>query len=605
MTTRVRIGVLAAGLIVTAVLAARVDIPRLTGKHSGDEATFVSMALSLAYDGDLKYRQEDYTRWMSLYTEGPHGLFLKKGPQPTDQALDYGKAHTFAFVAAPFVALLGLGGLWYMNGVLLLVSAACTVTFARARSGPVAGTILGLSFWIASIVPAYLVWMTPEILNVALVTCGLFLWLYKEVAPSTAWPGWRSGWTDVAAALLIGIAAFTKPPNAVFIAPMLCLYLWRRQWRTLLVAAALFLVGSAGNFGLTAWTAGDWNYQGGERKSFYFNFPFDGTGYTFESLPYTMATDDAGTDSYLSAKWIREYLPLNLEYFFIGQYAGLFPWFFPGAAMLVVFLWRWRQSAVWQWLLVLACLGGALVLLLLTPTSWSGGGGPLGNRYFMSLYPALLFLVPAGLHWRVAAGTVVAGLLCVGPTLMSPLASARNPSRVADHWPLHLLPVEMTMIDDSPARMSIDRGRIQFWIDSFVFMYYADAHSYSPEPEDGVPGAPTTGFWIAGNRTATIVVRSPTPLTSVHLTVFSRVPNEFGFDMQGRSGSLTLEAGQTGRIQLVPGRPLRMAASYAYLWTMTTTDGFVPAETEPGSTDDRNLGVFVKPVFRAEPQAAR
>jgi len=136
-------------------------------------------------------------------------------------------------------------------------------------------------------------------------------------------------------------------------------------------------------------------------------------------------------------------------------------------------------------------------------------------------------------------------------------------------------------------------------------MYYADAHSYSPEPEDGVPGAPTTGFWIAGNRTATIVVRSPTPLTSVHLTVFSRVPNEFGFDMQGRSGSLTLEAGQTGRIQLVPGRPLRMAASYAYLWTMTTTDGFVPAETEPGSTDDRNLGVFVKPVFRAEPQAAR
>ena len=35
------------------------------------------------------------------------------------------------------------------------------------------------------------------------------------------------------------------------------------------------------------------------------------------------------------------------------------------------------------------------MLLLLTPFTYSGGGGPVGNRYFLSFYPLFLFLTPA------------------------------------------------------------------------------------------------------------------------------------------------------------------------------------------------------------------
>lgn len=609
-------------VVVLGALAARVDVPSLVGPHKGDEATFVAMALSLAYDGDLKYTAADYTRFTSLYGRGPEGVFLKRGydvrvalraawppvtvirePVSSEQALDYSKSFAFAVFAAPFVALFGLGGILLMNTLLLAAVAACSVAFARARCGPAAGTVIGLAFWMATVVPVYVIWMTPEVLNVALVGGGLFLWLYKDVAPESAWAGWRGSWTDWAGALLIGVATFSKPPNAVFIAPMACMLLWRRQWRVGAVAAAMFLLGSAGNFGLNALATGEWNYQGGDRKSFYTQFPFDGTGYTFDALERTMATDEAGAATYLEPERLRAMLPANIVYFFVGQYAGLFPFFFPGAAVLVAFLWRWRQAALWQWLLLLACGGGALVLLVLTPNSWSGGGGPVGNRYFLSLYPALLFLLPAGLRLRTAVLAAAAGLLCIGPLLVRPVKASQEPWTIGEHWPLRVLPVELTLLDDSPARLLPSRGRIPFWIDSFVLLYYMDGNSYSPEPAGGVAGAPTDGFWIAGGRTARIGVRSATPLTSVAMTVWSREPNEFTVSVQGTSATLSLDAGQTGMIRLVPGDPVFIGTSYAYVWTMRTTAGFVPAQVDPDATDDRNLGVFVKPVFRAGPQS--
>ncbi len=613
----VRIAVVVVALSAATAL---VDVPTVVGPHKGDEATFVAMALSLAHDGDLKYTSEDFDRFTALYGRGPEGVFLRRGydvdvrlqaawppvelvrePVPVEQGLDYSKSFAFAVFAAPFVAVFGLSGILLMNTLLLLAVAACSVAFARARCGPVAGTIIGLAFWGATVVPVYLIWLTPEILNIALVGGGLFFWLYKEVAPPTAWAGWRAPWTDWMAAFLIGIATFSKPPNAVFIAPMACLFLYRRQWRAGLLAGALFLLGSAGNFGLNGLVTGDFNYQGGDRKSFYTSFPFDGTGYTYDSLTQTMATDDAETDVHLAPNRLRAMLPSNILYFFFGQYAGLFPFFFPGAAILVVFLWRWREATLWQWLLLLACGGGALVLLILTPNSWSGGGGPVGNRYFISLYPALLFLLPTGLRVWSAAAIALVGLICMGPVIARPAQMSQEPWRIGEQWPMRMLPVELTLLNDSPVRLLPSRGRIPFHINAFVLMYYMDGHSYSPEPAGGIPGAPPDGFWIAGDRTARIGLRSNTPLTSVTFTLWSREPNEFTVGMQGRSASLRLAAGQTGTLRLIPGDPVYIGGSYAYVWTMTTTAGFVPAETDEGSTDTRSLGVFVKPVFETEP----
>ena len=67
-------------VFVVLLSAARsLDVPRAGYGIKSDEATYVAMALSLAYDGDLTYEKRDLERFAGLYHSGPNGIFLKRG----------------------------------------------------------------------------------------------------------------------------------------------------------------------------------------------------------------------------------------------------------------------------------------------------------------------------------------------------------------------------------------------------------------------------------------------------------------------------------------------------------------------------------------------
>ncbi|PYR48704.1 MAG: hypothetical protein DMF89_14755, partial [Acidobacteria bacterium] len=84
------------------------------------------------------------------------------------------------------------------------------------------------AFFVATVLPVYGVFLMPEIFNFTLVFLAYFLWLYKEVAPGSRFKG---GWTDVAAAVLLGIGTYSKPvPVAVLVAPLVLLPWVRRRW---------------------------------------------------------------------------------------------------------------------------------------------------------------------------------------------------------------------------------------------------------------------------------------------------------------------------------------------------------------------------------------
>lgn len=621
---KARWGVVALFLL-GAIAARMADVPALAGKHKGDEATFVLMTLSLVHDGDLEYRQEDYTRFVATMGHKPDGLFVKRGwvvaphlslswpflqwsrtPLPSTEGLEYGKAFLFAVVAAPFVWALGLGGFWFLNVVLLVGFTACAVAFARARIGHTAGTVFGVAFVWTTIAPVYLVWLTPEILNLACVGIGYFLWLYKLVATEAA-PLWRGRWTDAAAALLIGLATFSKPPNAPLIAPLVCWWLWQRDWKPLALGLCLFTLGSAGNFGINALITGELNYQGGDRRTYYADFPFEAPQHQFETAGNTMVTAETNDDGRLEETHVWPLLVENVPDFFLGQSAGFLPYFFPAALIGGLFLWRWRQASLWQWLVFLAVTGIAAILLVLAPYSWSGGGGPVGNRYYLSIYPAWLFLLPAGVGLGTSLVAGVVGLVALGPALVSPMAASREPWTIGDRWPLRVLRAELAVLDDSPVRLSMSRGRIPYHIEEFVYLYYLDAHSYSPEPAGGVPGAPTDGLWIAGGTTARIVVRSgQQPLSRLELTVSSRLPNRFSFEINGDGTQVELAPEQRAVMQITPSASFHHPErGYYYVLEMRTDAGFVPAETDAASKDTRNLGVFVKPVFRTQSYGRR
>ena len=64
---------LTGAILLAVVLAAAisVDVVRAGYKIKSDEATYVAMTLSLAYDRDLSYERRDLERFWGLYEAGP------------------------------------------------------------------------------------------------------------------------------------------------------------------------------------------------------------------------------------------------------------------------------------------------------------------------------------------------------------------------------------------------------------------------------------------------------------------------------------------------------------------------------------------------------
>src|SRR5262245_39690460 len=224
-------------LVVALAAAVSVDVVQTTYDIKGDEATYVAMTLSAAYDGDLMYQRRDLERFWGIYKRGPDGIFLKKGKnfrirfrsgppflrvyndteEPRTDRLYFAKAMVHAIVAAPFVRLFGMNGLLVLNVLLLAIACVCGYVFLSATSPPVAALVFVLGFFGASVVPIYAVFLTPEMFNLALVVVAYFLWLFKEVRLDSG--TFARPWTDWTAAVLLGVAAYMKPTNAPLIAP--------------------------------------------------------------------------------------------------------------------------------------------------------------------------------------------------------------------------------------------------------------------------------------------------------------------------------------------------------------------------------------------------
>ena len=107
----------------------------------------------------------------------------------------------------------------------------------------------------------------PEIFNVSVVFVAYFLWLRKEANPGA---GLRGRWTDLVAALLLGMATYSKPlPIGLLVAPLVVLAWLRRRWFWGVTIGALAVVTAVALFCLTAAVSGEFNYQGGDRRTFY------------------------------------------------------------------------------------------------------------------------------------------------------------------------------------------------------------------------------------------------------------------------------------------------------------------------------------------------
>ena len=599
-------------LVVCLAAAISVDVVKTGFGIKGDEATYVASGLSMAFDGDLTYERKDLERFFGLYRAGPEGIFLKRGkrlrfhadgtppfvhfvklPDTRTDRLYFAKALLYGVVAAPFVRVFGLNGFLVLHVLVLFAAGTCAYMFLAARSRPGPALAFTLAFIFASCVPVYAVFLAPEILNFSLIAVAYFAWLYKEVAPERSRFLGGAG-SDLLAALLLSAVTYSKPTHIFLVAPLVLWAWWRRRLLHGVIVGAAFALATAALYGATAVNSGEFNYQGGDRKAFYDRFPFDGAAPdAWDGRGIEMSTNDSDAGNVLSDFANR--FTLNVEYFLVGRHFGFVPYFFPGVIAVALWIFSPERARPWRLLIFLAVVASALVLIVFAPFTWSGGGGPPGNRYFMSVYAATFFLTPPLVSAIPPLLAWMGGAMFTAKMLVNPFVAAKFPNQTTERGFARKLPVELTMANDLP--IMLEGVRAHAWI-SDVLMYFLDEHAYSPERIDSDGHQ---GVWIAGDGRADILVRCEWPIDHLMMTAESRIPTIFFVSMGGAESQVRLEPNKPRTFD-VPAVGVRDLRSYAYLLSARSSGGFTPHLQDPSTDDKRNLGVLIR--FIAVPQSA-
>ncbi|MFL6260881.1 MAG: hypothetical protein ACJ76Y_14325 [Thermoanaerobaculia bacterium] len=461
-------GVLILLLLLTLIGAARLDRSKLP--LIGDEATYAMQASSLVHDLDLTYSRKDYDRFVAQWGVPPQGLILQS--RPGSDRLTYGKPPLYALLLAPFVAVAPVRGPLIVNALLLAAAALLAARALRNHIGRAAP--LWVAVWVfASVAFAYVFWGESDLFLFAAVAAGFALVYWGErrywkkgdpppqiyqgedTEPSRAF---AVRWLGAGA--LLGIAFLYRPVYLVLLIPAL-LAAWEtptsRRGRALSGLLLGVLAIAALSMSLQWIAGGDLTGYGGQRQAIYTR------AYPEVSYPAARWSDQIrheGNASWLQADAVRpefnlKLLGWNLLYFLAGRNVGILPWFLP---LLLGFL-AFRPDRG-RWAIPLAVGAAALAFLVLRPFNFYGGG-PLGNRYFLPLYPALWFMAarPVKAIWApllVLLASPFLQPLWTAPTAY-PLAESgdyRIVSPLAHKW----LPYETTQASVPGQQVAVGNG---------------------------------------------------------------------------------------------------------------------------------------------------
>jgi hypothetical protein len=616
--------VLGAAVVALLLGVASVDLAELSqDAFWSDGATYTTMALSLAEDGDLRYEARDALRIRRLFGHGPQGIFLKRSSggltadevsgfpwlrrvTPEEGRVYFAKAAAYPIAAAPLVRLFGANGLLLTNAVFLAGAMLFGFVEARRLAPPGRALVLTLAIFLGGVTPLYLLWPQPEIFNVGVIVVAL--WAWRRDRP------WLS-------AVLFGIATYSKPTNLFLalplgVSPLLVRSLRELGWglwtsvRRGLVLAAVTLA----FYGANVLVTGEWNYQGGERKTFHGPvFPFEAAGVTFGNSGFWMTTNRVGPavegdeqqlsrgEAALSAEELRGAFLANLGYFWYGRYGGALP-YFPTVVLAVAAFLLLGPRAAPGWLALAALCVSWLFYIWLIPANWYGGGGTVGNRYFLNLVPLALYLVPKGREWAVSLAGSGLAVWALWPIAAAPMTHTLHPGWHAMRAPFTLLPAELSMLNDLSfnieawrKKQSIgdtgDHGKGWPAERNAYWLYFPDNGTWGREDVDG-----HLGFRIKPGQRTEVLLRTQAPARWIEIRVSGLGPGEsVGVELGGESRALAAAAGASAVTRLEPGPGFIYYNSWVYPLRLRMA-------SRPAPEGRREEAPFVRLVIEAGPQ---
>ncbi len=571
-----------------------VNLPSI---HQGflfaDQAIYYSMIQSLAQDGDLEYTKKDLIRYYEVFPSGPLGIFLKKS---REGKLFYAKSYAYPLFAAPFVRLFGVNGALVFHSLLLLLLLLMGHAYFSLSNPSSLSLFTVITFLFASVAGVYYLWIQPDFFNLFLVFTILFLWLYKhkipaskdgENRPSKMHTFLRSDWTDYLAGLIIGLAVFSKPANIVLLGPIFLYTLLKKKFLKAFLIILCFLITSGIFWGTNYLVTGEWNYQGGERKTFYYTYPLEKADVTFDSINTMEMTSDGYAEKHLLP---AKFVPYNLFYYFFGRFSGIAWYFFPALLFLILFF--TQKKELYQWLILLAAFGEILIFIVIMPDNYAGGGGALGNRYFLPIYPFLLFLIPTKQKLKNLALCWMMAAIFISPILISPFTHSHYPSTHVKKWPFNALPVEMTLVNNFPTNTNPYAFRQEVGTHPHIgWLHFLDDNFYPRLKESEVE---KRGFWTRGPFTAEMILKTYYPVKQMDFNLLNnpRMQNEISVRVGRQKKKITLGTKQRGTLSFSPVKAFNIKSLYLYRIKISASKGAIPYYESETSKERRFLGVF-------------
>ncbi|MEO8358936.1 MAG: glycosyltransferase family 87 protein [Vicinamibacteria bacterium] len=573
------------------------------GRFFSDGATYYTMGHSFVSDFDFEYTAADLARVKNEYPSGPGGIFLKRASGgyeldssapwlkrvPEDQKKIYfGKAMTYPVLAAPFVLLFGTRGFLVFNALCLIVAWMCAFVELRTRMTEGRALMASAALILATIAPIYIFWIQPELLNLALVSMALLAWRRDQ---------------PILSAVLFGIATYTKATHALLAAPLGFAPLfdsslpWIRRLLETVRRGAVMIGCAVLLFGLNTLVTGEWNYQGGERKTFGANFPFERIetkDVTFGNSGEWMTTmklgplqtgeaEALGSGIAQSPQELHEMFLANLSDFWLGRYGGMLPYFAPAFLALLAFLVLGpREKAGWLALSGVLIFFYVNIAILPGPTNWYGGGGTVGNRYFTAVLPLAVYFLPRGRELLVPLLGTGVSVLFLLPAWLHPVTHSLSPALLASRpgSPITYLRAERAMLndlsfctdawrkkqpyDDAEGDPPIHRpgSRHGYWL------YFPDDGTFGRERVPGMfykDGEPLEGFRVRRGERTEVLLRANEPVDWIDVTLYG-TPQEDDVTIQagGESQRVVVPASGTVTFKVVPGPSVMYYDSFVY-----------------------------------------
>ncbi len=598
----------------------RSDPARLSnGSFFSDGATYYSMGWSLVGDFDLEYTAADLARVRREYPGGPSGIFLKRASgglerdgsppwvkrvPPTEKKIYFGKAMTYPVLAAPFVSLFGTRGFLVFNALCLLVAWLCAHLELRRHTSPGRALFGSAALILATIAPIYVFWIQPELMNLALVSLALLAWRRDR---------------PVLSALIFGLATYTKPTQILMAAPLGLSPLFEaalpsgRRGIEVIRRGAVMIGCAVALFSLNTLVTGEWNYQGGERKTFGSEFPFDRgetKDVTFGNSGEWMTTMklgplEAGEEETRGAgiaqapAELNQMFVANLVDFWMGRYAGMLPYFGSAFLALLAFLGLGpRNKEGWFAVTALMLFYLVSIRLLPGPTNWYGGGGTVGNRYFMAALPLAAFFLPKG---RVLVtgllGTAVSALFLF-PAWLEPVQHSLRPARLASYpgGPLTLLRAERAMLNDLSFCTEAWRKKQPYdgaegdpplhrpGTHHGYWLYFPDDGTFGRETIPGMflkDGEPMEGFSVKRGEPTEVLLRANEPVDWIEVTLFgARTGDDIEIEAGAAPERTLVPAGGQVALRVFPGPSVMYYDSFVYSVRARSRGVALSSETE-------------------------